>query len=79
MYFCSYKRAQGKELLSLCFSLHLTLAPPFLFFFYTHHLPHVALADNRLQPRGRKRQVGGNEKGVLLEVFGGEPGERGGQ
>lgn len=30
--------------------------PSSLLIFYSHHLPHVALADNRLQTRGRKRQ-----------------------
>lgn len=34
-------------------------------FFYSHHLPHVALADNRLQLRGRKRQVGEKKKGCF--------------
>lgn len=70
MYFCSYKQAQGKELLSLCFS-----SPPhsgFFLFFYSHHLPHVALADNRLQLRGRKRQVGEKKKGCFGGVRGAE-------
>lgn len=46
-FFYSYKQAQGK---SAFFSL-LTLA------FYSHHLPHVALADNRLEEESDERKV----------------------
>lgn len=53
IFFCSYKQARGKELLSVFFF------PSSLLLFSSHHLPHVALADNWLHRRGGEKGTRG--------------------